>query len=617
MTTTTPDTIDDDPGPRPPPSARPSALRFVVAFVVGSRRRLGARRRRDVRLRPAVRRPGPARRERRRGRPVRPLAGAARAQREAGTASSARARSSSGPTATSSSPTPRSGRRADIDAMVAEALAVGRAGNPSSGSSPTPAPRCAASTLTPRSPTTRTSSPTAIAGHRHRLGPRAGRRRGRRQGDESSPHPTRPRTAARSTRGALAAPRRRPRPRSTRRPSSASTVATTPVEPTITTVEAFNAKALADRLTGGSPWTSRTSATRVDDHRGAPDAGPRSPDRRRRLRAPSSTRPRSSRLLSAWPRRSTRRRSTPRSRRQGRPITGVTPSKNGYTLDIAATQRRSSRRSWPRRPAGTRRIEPPSTVKPVLTTAEAEAARPKMKRISSWTTYFPICEKNGFGANIWIPARLINGYVVAPGETFDFWDAVGPVTRAKGYKRRRRDHQRPDRAAGRARGRHLLVLHDAVQRGAARGLRDGRRRNHYYYIDRYPLGPRRHRVQVAAPARSRRCRSPTTRTTRSSSAAQHAGAAAPGYVPFDLYSVPNGRKRRSAGRPSGTSARPPTRVQYTSSCRPVERVEYPVDGKDVWVTGPSVTRRARSSRRTYYSHYASITGIVQYSGTGD
>ena len=57
-----------------------------------------------------------------------------------------------------------------------------------------------------------------------------------------------------------------------------------------------------------------------------------------------------------------------------------------------------------------------------------------MKKLSEWTTYFPISERNGFGANIWIPAKLINGYVVAPGATFDFWKAVGPVTRDKGFK---------------------------------------------------------------------------------------------------------------------------------------------------------------------------------------
>ena len=65
-------------------------------------------------------------------------------------------------------------------------------------------------------------------------------------------------------------------------------------------------------------------------------------------------------------------------------------------------------------------------------TAEAKAARPKMRKISQWTTPFPISDRNGFGANIWIPAIDIDGYVVAPGDTFDFWNAVGPVTRARG-----------------------------------------------------------------------------------------------------------------------------------------------------------------------------------------
>jgi hypothetical protein len=51
---------------------------------------------------------------------------------------------------------------------------------------------------------------------------------------------------------------------------------------------------------------------------------------------------------------------------------------------------------------------------PALTTAEAQAAAPLMVKVSEWKTYFPISEKNGFGANIWIPALEIDGQVVAP-----------------------------------------------------------------------------------------------------------------------------------------------------------------------------------------------------------
>ena len=115
-----------------------------------------------------------------------------------------------------------------------------------------------------------------------------------------------------------------------------------------------------------------------------------------------------------------------------------------------------------------------AAVEPALTTAEAAGRGAQDADDLRVDDLVPDHETNGFGANIWIPARLIDGYVVGPGETFDFWDAVGPVTRAKGYKRRRRDHQRQDRAPGRARRRDLLVLDDAVQRGAPGRLRDGR-----------------------------------------------------------------------------------------------------------------------------------------------
>jgi hypothetical protein len=42
-----------------------------------------------------------------------------------------------------------------------------------------------------------------------------------------------------------------------------------------------------------------------------------------------------------------------------------------------------------------------------------------------------------------------------------------------------------------------------------------------------------------------------------------------------------------------------------------KRIEYPVDGKDVWVT--RTVRDASGAvihQETYYSHYARITGIV-------
>ncbi len=174
----------------------------------------------------------------------------------------------------------------------------------------------------------------------------------------------------------------------------------------------------------------------------------------------------------------------------GGKITGVTPSKAGYKLDQDATVSKietmlASRAAG----AATATVEPSLKVtNPVLTTAEAKAARPKMRKISSWTTYFPITEKNGFGANIWIPARLIDGYVVAPRATFDFWDAVGPVTRARGYRQGGaiiNGRTEPQGALAGGICSCSTTLFNAALRA---GYEMGARRNHYYYIDRYPLG---------------------------------------------------------------------------------------------------------------------------------
>jgi vancomycin resistance protein YoaR len=295
-------------------------------------------------------------------------------------------------------------------------------------------------------------------------------------------------------------------------------------------------------------------------------------------------------------------------------ITGVTPSQTGYKMDVDATTRQIRALIAMRLAGGTASsIEPKVTVtNPVLTTAEAKAAQPKMRMISRWTTYFPISERNGFGANIWIPARLINGYVVAPRATFDFWDAVGPVSRARGFKSGGaiiNGHTEPQGALAGGICSCSTTLFNAALRA---GYQMGARRNHFYYIDRYPLGLDA-TVFISASG-SKQTVSFTNDTDypvlirgygfRNGSA---------GYVRFEIYTVPNGRKV-SFSTPIVRNVRYATdTVQYTSSL-PVgtaKRIEYPVDGKEVTVTR---TVRDRSGnvihRDTYYSNYARISGLT-------
>ncbi|HEU0235622.1 MAG TPA: VanW family protein [Candidatus Limnocylindrales bacterium] len=298
----------------------------------------------------------------------------------------------------------------------------------------------------------------------------------------------------------------------------------------------------------------------------------------------------------------------------GSVVVGVTAGADGRSLDIPTTTTRinDALRARAGR-APTPVVEPALlVVAPALSTEDAEKVAPLMERISTWTTWFPIGEKNGFGANIWIPAIDIDGYVVGPGETFDFWKAVGPVTRERGY----RDggaiingRTEPQGALAGGICSTSTTLFNAALRA---GFDMGARRNHYYYIDRYPLG---------LDATVFKSASGSVQTMSWTNDTEYPvlirgfkiREGSKGYVRFDLYSVPTGRTV-SFSKPTVKNVRPASdSVQYTTSLAPGvrQRIEYPVDGKDVWVTRTvKDAAGAVIHEETYYSHYARITGIV-------
>jgi hypothetical protein len=86
-----------------------------------------------------------------------------------------------------------------------------------------------------------------------------------------------------------------------------------------------------------------------------------------------------------------------------------------------------------------------------------------------------------------------------------------------------------------------------------------------------------------------------------------------GYVKFELYSVPNGR-RVEIGAPTVENIRPAsdsTQPTHTLAVGVRKRIEYPVDGKQVWRTVTVYDAAGDILRqKTYYSNYARITGIV-------
>jgi vancomycin resistance protein YoaR len=140
----------------------------------------------------------------------------------------------------------------------------------------------------------------------------------------------------------------------------------------------------------------------------------------------------------------------------------------------------------------------------------------------------------------------------------------------------------------------------------------GARRNHYYYIDRYPLGlDATVFISASGSKQTMSFTNDTDYPVLIRGFGYRKGNA--GYVRFEIHSVPHGRKV-TFSKPIVKNVRRATdTVQYTSSLPPgtSKRIEYPVDGKQVTVTR---TVRDRSGNvihtDTYFSNYARITGIT-------
>jgi vancomycin resistance protein YoaR len=256
-------------------------------------------------------------------------------------------------------------------------------------------------------------------------------------------------------------------------------------------------------------------------------------------------------------------------------------------------------------------------VKPEITTEQATSTAPLMKKVSEWTTYFPISERNGFGANIWIPAMDIDGYVLAPGAVFDFWKAIGPVTRERGY----RDggaiingKTEPQGALAGGICSTSTTLFNAAMRA---GLPMLARRNHYYYITRYPKG-------LDATVFQSSSGSVQTMSFRNDTGnpilirAYKIKQGNSGYVKFELYGVPTGRTVTIGGEVVKNVRKAIDTVQYTDA-KPVgykERLESPADGMDVWRTVEVKDAQGNVIRSTtYYSHYSRVDGVTLI-GTG-
>ncbi|MDQ2966555.1 MAG: VanW family protein [Chloroflexota bacterium] len=291
---------------------------------------------------------------------------------------------------------------------------------------------------------------------------------------------------------------------------------------------------------------------------------------------------------------------------------GYFPGTAGRTLDVAATARAVAELVADRRddtadsPTEVEAVT--IDVQPKVSAQEAAAIAPRMTRISTWTVRFSAGERNGFGNNIMIPARLINGTIVKPGELFDFWRAVGPVTAARGFRMGgiiQGGRTNPTGAIGGGICSASTTLFNAAVRG---GFQIVERDNHYYYIGRYPLG------LDATVSKSGGASTQNMRFRNDTDVPIYIrGLTGSGWVRFEIYSLPTGRTTAFSKASVSNVRRAVDRVVRTSALRAGtrRRDETPANGMDVVVV--RTVRDARGGvihHDRFVSHYGRVDGIV-------
>jgi vancomycin resistance protein YoaR len=294
-------------------------------------------------------------------------------------------------------------------------------------------------------------------------------------------------------------------------------------------------------------------------------------------------------------------------------VVGVVAGKDGRKLDVAATSPLVAQavlaRAADGAPAQPPTVAPALTiVAPKLSTEQAQKAAPLMQQISTWVTYYPVSDRNGFGANITIPTRTIDGYVVPAGAVFDFWQAIGEVSARTGYLPGGAIIDGKTEPTGALAGGICSCSTTLFNAAVRAGLEIRARVNHYYYIDRYPLG-------LDATVFQSGSGSVTTMSFRNDTAFPILirGYASPGVVRFSLFSVPTGRTTRFTN-PIVTNRNPGIETtEYTSSI-PVgtsKRLEYPTIGMQVTVSR-TVTDASGAviHHDVFNSSYARVDGLT-------
>jgi vancomycin resistance protein YoaR len=256
-----------------------------------------------------------------------------------------------------------------------------------------------------------------------------------------------------------------------------------------------------------------------------------------------------------------------------------------------------------------------TAVDPKLTTTDAKAFAPKMRVISSFSVFYWVIINNHWGGNIEAPATKIDGTVVPAGGVFDFWKVVGDLRRLPGTGPGNAIEGGKITVTG-AFGGGICTTSTTLFNAAFRaGMVPLARQNHNEFITRYPPGLDATVWIVGGTKQTMSFRNDTEYPILIQRTITQDGNRR--WLTFKIWSVPNGRTYKISNtviqhgpRAIDTVVRDPTKpVGY------VYRNNAPADGARVWVTVSIYDHGKLHWSKRYFSRYPAVNGVL-IKGTG-
>ncbi|MBI2324365.1 MAG: VanW family protein [Chloroflexi bacterium] len=244
--------------------------------------------------------------------------------------------------------------------------------------------------------------------------------------------------------------------------------------------------------------------------------------------------------------------------------------------------------------SGAREIAAPTVADPTaFTTDQATEWLPKLARTSSFTTVFP--PNASRHANIATGSAQFDGVVILPGNTFSFWELLGPVTTERGYAYAGAiiDNRSDENVIGGGLCQVSTTMFNAV---AKLGYEIVERHAHGYLIERYPIGLD---AAVFLPGSDLRWRNDTTSPVFLWSWVGDTS------VTFEVWGVPTGRTVTFSA-PVQRSFVP---VPKDQAADPAFPAGYALAGRDVIVTRTVTEGDGKVLHQdTFFSRYAPVWG---------